>query len=146
VGSDEISTLSGSLTTKKKQKTQDTRQPPGSQPPGRVPRQLHGAPCATQFQADIARAEVAKGATFKARTMADGQDQVKALFGPDFMALVPAGKMPCMRYWLFGKCSGSDLHCPMAHALPTEPTGAMLGGIKNRVKARCDYIEAHPNE
>ena len=133
--SDDLSTLSGSQTTKKKQKTQDTRQQPG---------RLHGAPCATQFQADIARAEAAKGNTFKARTLAAGQDQVKALFGSDFMQLLPPGKMPCMRYWFFGKCSQSP--CPMAHALPTEPTGAMISAIKNRIKTRCDHIVAHPNE
>ena len=124
--------------------------PPSDRPPKRARNNgpsaststLSGAPFASQFKADIERAE--RGCSdFRARSLAPTTAKVRELFGPAFYALLPPNTDPCMRYFLFGTCRGT---CHMGHTTSHAPSQTIINSIKSRVKARCDaLITANPN-
>jgi len=137
VGSDDMSALadpsSGSATSKN-HKAECTGVPPP--PPG-----LGTLMFLLQFKQDIERASVAQKAAVTANMLADTPAKRATLLGPDFMHL-GQGNMPCINHWLLGNCAHRN--CKLAHNIAEVPSTATVNGLRQRVKARCDALVAHP--
>jgi hypothetical protein len=104
-----------------------------------------GATFSVRFRRDLDRAaNKAKPAHFMAHQLCPGSEQVKALFGADFMALLPNDSSPCIRHFIFGNCS--DGVCTMRHtdSLSSLPSTTILNGITKRVKNRVDHFVQYP--
>ena len=64
------------------------------------------------------------------------------LFGPQFMRLVnPAGKEPCMCFFILGKCAPP---CSCSHELRNSPSNEMITDILARLSTRADALRADP--
>jgi hypothetical protein len=65
-----------------------------------------GAPFSVKFRDDINRAANAiKPDPFYSSKLCKTAQQIQELYGPEFLSLVPPGKPPCMKFFLFGDCT-----------------------------------------
>jgi hypothetical protein len=97
-----------------------------------------GSAFAFKFRHDLDRAAAAtKPRQFMASQLCTGPRQIQDLFGADFLALMPPGSAPCIKYFIFGNCSAGTT-CNMCHSLSSEPTRPVLAGLVKRVKAQVD--------
>jgi hypothetical protein len=92
----------------------------------------------SRFRQDLDRA-VAKTMPqpFMAHDLCADFQQVKELFGPDFLALMPNGSEPCIDYFIFGNCYNGQF-CQACHSLSAEPSKRILDGLEMRVTAHID--------
>jgi hypothetical protein len=98
-----------------------------------------GAPFASRFKHDLERAlDKSRGEAFMAHHLCTGIAPVRELFGEDFLALMPPGKEPCIKYFIFGHCYSGGSNCNKCHSLSAEPSKSMLDGLVRRVKACVD--------
>jgi hypothetical protein len=65
--------------------------------------------------------------------------EIKKLFGPEFLGLMPLGKTPCMTYFIMNRCY-SD--CRRNHEITAYPSPQIIAGIRERVKERCRQLVA----
>ena len=120
----------------------------GPQQPKKKSRKNAGASFASTFAAEIKRGNENTKSTFNVtgKTICPDEQSLKDLLGPEFLALVPNNEKPCLRYYLFGSCMYGE-RCAHNHKLRSEPSGAILEGIKVRLVARIDALIArHPKE
>jgi hypothetical protein len=102
-----------------------------------------GSSFSSRFRDDLARAANAiKPAPFYSSKLCPNKQQIEELFGPDFSALVPPGKPPCMNFFIFGECSYQS--CFNQHALTKEPSKHIIDGIASRLKTRVNAFVANP--
>jgi hypothetical protein len=124
--------------------------PPDAGPlqPKKKSRKYAGASFASAFAAEIKRGNENTKTDFNVtgKAICPNEQAMKELLGPEFMALVPDNATVCLRYYLFGACVYGD-RCSHTHKLRSEPSGAVLEGIKVRLTARIDaLIASHPKE
>jgi len=50
--------------------------------------------------------------------------------------------MPCINHWILGSCAHRN--CKLAHNIKEVPSTAMVNELRQRVKAQCDALVAHP--
>jgi hypothetical protein len=97
-----------------------------------------GAPFAFRFRQDLNRAHaITKPKHFMAHQLCAGPQQIRTLFGADFLALVPHRKEPCIKHFIFGSCYAGN-ECKSCHSLSAEPSKYILDGVVKRVKAAID--------
>ena len=121
---------------------------PGESARKKKKRNPSGARWAASFAAEIKRGndQTKQGFVVNGRSVCPDARSLEEMLGPGFMALVPAGKSPCLRHHLFGACTYGD-RCSNLHELNGEPSAEILSGIKNRLTARIDaLIASHPKE
>jgi len=124
-------------------KNRNQKRPGSDEKPSADKRSTVGAEMAKAFQALIIRGEKAlQPEPFLARRLCFGRDNVNAMFGPEFLALVPHRKNPCIKYFLFGSCS--ENRCHMCHDLTSNPSSEIINGIKQRILSRVEVLEKDP--
>ncbi len=79
-----------------------------------------------------------KKVTMKA--YANGRDQIRTLFGPEFCGL--CSREPCLAFFIRGKCEFRG--CRMGHSLSSEPSDAVVAGILSRLQESTAKILASP--
>ncbi len=114
---------------KNKRKGTETEGPPN-------PNKKKEASIAAHFTNAIQAARPKTKSIIRAGLLLPDEATTRDVLGAEFMSMLPAGKEPCTRHFIFGRCSG----CARAHTLSRKPTQAMLDGILQRVKARLDTI------
>ena len=66
------------------------------------------------------------------------EEKVETLFGPEFLALMPAGDgSACVSYFLLGRCRPE---CTRSHTTRSTPTPQVVAGIRDRMKAHCKQM------
>jgi hypothetical protein len=85
----------------------------------------------TEF-VEAARARIG---TLNGMNFAETQATRDALFGSEFIALMPANKsFPCASYFLLGRCHTG---CRRSHATTSAPSQQVIDGIRDRMKVHC---------
>jgi hypothetical protein len=99
-----------------------------------------GAEFADTFAEDVARAiSAAPEGNLRASTLWSSGADIRKLFGQAFLRLVPTGKEPCLKYFVFGNCTNP--RCQNAHTVSATPSDNILKGIGSRVNTRVNtYI------
>ena len=117
--------------------------PPGANKRAKFDRQPPD--CVFLFANDIERAaQATPSKRMYAKLLAPSPEATKALFGPEFLALMnePGKKQPCIRHFIMGKCQ--DTRCHNGHLLSRKPAKFILDGLKKRVKDACERIVQTP--
>ena len=113
---------------------------PGMQSSNKRPKNGVGSLFAHRFRYDLERAAAkTRPHQFMAHQLCRGNRDMKTLFGPEFMALMPRGKPPCIKYFIFGNCH-HDTECRASHTVSSEPSVSIVGGIVKRVKAVVEAL------
>jgi hypothetical protein len=129
--------------------TEETRKrgaPPGIHPDQEPTRRNQQGPdCLRLFAADIDRARAAcSPGALKGAQLARDSTAVRALFGPEFCALLTGHQnTPCLRHFVIGNCTLGN--CGHGHNLSTKPSQSVFNGVRTRVKAACDKVVRNPN-
>ena len=97
-----------------------------------------GAPFSHLFLKSLVGTEQRTGAPVHGRLLCPDAPSVKKMFGQEFFRLLPPQSVPCIRYFIFGNCSGNP--CNMCHSLSRPPPQQVLEGLQKRVQNNCDAI------
>ena len=113
------------------------------QPKKKTKKSTSGTSFASVFAAEIKRGNenTKEGFTLSGKALCPNERALMELLGPEFMALVPDGAKPCLRHYLFGSCMYGK-RCAYNHKLCSEPSAAILEGIKVHLMARVDALIA----
>jgi len=101
-----------------------------------------GSAMSAKFKTLIAQASAATP-KLRASHLWKTTDDIKSLLGPQFLALIPEGKQPCLKYHIFGACANPG--CNFCHDTTQEPTPDIVNGIISRATARVTSFVANPN-
>lgn len=103
---------------------------------------VEGPAFAQKWASDIKAVRDMVGSRFKGQDFCNDQAKINDIFGSDFRALMPQGKLPCMSYFLLNRCHDN---CQRSHTTTTPPDDKIVSGIKDRVHAHCQQILSAKN-
>ncbi len=100
------------------------------------PKKKAGSKTSQHFAAALASARGKTKTVLRAGTVMPDEETTRSILGAEFYSLVPQGQDPCVRHFIFGKCSS----CPRAHTLSKAPSQPLLDGVLQRLQKRLDTI------
>jgi hypothetical protein len=103
---------------------------------------VKGPAFAQKWASDIKAVRDMVGSRFKGQDFCNDRAKINDIFGSDFRALMPQGKLPCMSYFLLNRCHDN---CQRSHTTTTPPDDKIVSGIKDRVHAHCQQILSAKN-